>query len=193
MSATKIVKRTGNAVITVAAVIATAVAALMLLPGVLGLDRYVITGGSMSGTFERGTLVFERQVPVSDLEVGDVITYLPPAQSGVTELVTHRIISIEPAAPGSDQLVFQTKGDANEAADPWTFQLSQPVQPRVEGWLPEVGWIFIALTLPLVRMLVIGLPAAVVALYFLRDLGRAMKGSGSRRSRREASAPPTPA
>jgi signal peptidase I len=183
MSAGKTIKLAGNAVITVAAIIATAVAALMLLPGVLGLDRYVITGGSMSGTFERGALVFERQVPVSELRVGDVITYLPPAESGLAELVTHRIISIEPSADGATSPTFQTQGDANESADPWTFQLAESVQPRVEGWLPEVGWIFIALAAPGVRMLVIGAPAAIIALLCLRDL---VRGLTARRPRHVA-------
>ncbi|MCK8607847.1 signal peptidase I [Agromyces sp. C10] len=177
MSATRTAKTIGNAMITAVALIATAIAALMLLPGLLGLDRYVITGGSMSGTFERGALVFERQVPVADLRVGDVITYLPPAESGITELVTHRIISIEPAPAGTDSPIFQTQGDANESADPWTFALEDAVQPRVEGWLPEVGWIFIGLAEPLTRVLVIGIPAGIVALLCLRDVISALRGS----------------
>lgn len=172
MSATKTARTIGSTLASLAAVVITGVAALMLVPGVLGLDRYVITGGSMSGTFERGALVFEKQVPVEDLRVGDVITYLPPANSGVTELVTHRIISItEPAQAGGPR-VLKTQGDANDSADPWDFTLAGSVQPRVEGWIPEIGWVFIALTNPIVRMLAIGVPAALIALLFLRDLLR---------------------
>ena len=107
MSVVTKAKTLGNVGITVAAILALGVAALMFVPGVLGFDRYVITGGSMSGTFERGALVFERQVPVADLRVGDVITYLPPADSGVTELVTHRISSIEPSPDAAGALMFR--------------------------------------------------------------------------------------
>ncbi|WP_164234595.1 signal peptidase I [Microbacterium hydrocarbonoxydans] len=172
MSATKTARTIGGTLATIAAVIITGVAALMLVPGVLGLDRYVITGGSMSGTFERGALVFEKQVAVEDLRVGDVITYLPPEGSGVTELVTHRITSItEPAEAGGPR-VLKTQGDANASEDPWDFTLAGAVQPRVEGWIPEAGWVFIALSDPIVRMLAIGVPAAVIALLFLRDLLR---------------------
>ncbi|MGX5695416.1 signal peptidase I [Agromyces soli] len=193
MSTTKTLKRTGDAAIAAAAVIATALAALMLLPGMLGFDRYVITGGSMSGTFERGSLVFEQRVPIDELRVGDVITYLPPAESGLTELVTHRIVSIEPVVPGSDRLVFQTKGDANENADPWTFELADTVQPRVVGWLPVAGWAFIALAQPMVRMLVIGVPAAAIALFCLRDLLRALRPAGRRLADEASAASPNPA
>lgn len=175
MSAAKTARAVGNAAITAAAIIATVIAALMFVPGLLGLDRYVITGGSMSGTFERGALVFERQVPVSDLRVGDIITYLPPSDSGLTELVTHRIVSIEPAAEADGGLIFRTQGDANESVDPWTFSLALDVQPRVEGWLPEVGWVFIALAEPGVRILAIGVPAAIIALLSLRDLVAALR------------------
>ncbi|TDN91138.1 signal peptidase I [Microbacterium sp. BK668] len=184
MSAATTIKALGNTAIVIAAVVACAVAALMFVPGLLGFDRYVITGASMSGTFERGTLVLERQVPVSDLEPGDIITYLPPAESGLSELVTHRIVSVEPNPDGSGSLVFRTKGDANATVDPWTFTLADVVQPRVEGWIPAVGWAFIALSAPGIRMLAIGVPAAVVALLFLRDLVRT-----SRRRDEEAPAP----
>src|SRR5215211_1501787 len=69
-------------------------AATMLLPAAFGYQRYVITGGSMQGTYDRGSIVFDKAVPVSDLEVGDVITYTPPASSGVDGLITHRIVPI---------------------------------------------------------------------------------------------------
>lgn len=175
MSATKTFRAAGNTAVIIAAVVACIVAALMFVPGLLGYDRYVITGGSMSGTFERGSLVFERQVPVADLNVGDVITYLPPAESGISELVTHRVLSITPNPDVSGGLVFKTKGDANASADPWTFTLADTVQPRVMGWIPLVGWIFIALSAPGIRMLAIGIPAAVIALLFLLDFVRSLR------------------
>ncbi|MDT0184854.1 signal peptidase I [Microbacterium sp. ARD31] len=170
MSAGKTARTAGNAIVTIVAIVGTAIAALMFVPSLFGLDRYVITGGSMSGTFERGALVFERQVPVSDLREGDIITYLPPSDSGITELVTHRIVSITASTDPHASPTFQTRGDANDSVDPWTFTLASAVQPRVDGWLPEVGWVFIALAQPGIRMLAIGVPAALIGLLFLKDL-----------------------
>lgn len=175
--------RIGSVVITTASVVGMLIVALMLVPAVLGFDRYVITGGSMSGTFERGALVLEREVPVTDLKAGDIITYLPPAESGVTELVTHRILSVTEDASADGGLVFRTKGDANAAADPWTFTLAAPLQPRVEGWVPMLGWVFIALSMPAVRMLAIGIPATLIALLYVRDLIRELR-AGRRPSER---------
>ena len=177
MSATRTSRRIGSGLITTASIVGVVIVAIMLVPALLGFDRYVITGGSMSGTFERGSLVFEREVPVTDLEAGDIITYLPPTDSGVTELVTHRILSVTEDASAPSGLVFQTQGDANASADPWTFTLAAATQPRVEGWIPTLGWVFIALSIPMVRMLAIGIPAALIALIYLRDLVRALRPS----------------
>ena len=152
----------------------TLVAAVYLLPGLLGYQRYVITGGSMSGTFEKGSIAFERTVPVAALEVGDVITYMPPADAGVDNLVTHRITEITTAEDGTPLL--RTQGDANVDVDPWTFQLVDEVQPVVSFTVPYLGYVFMALADPAVRILVIGVPAALVALRSLADLVRALRG-----------------
>lgn len=175
MSTARTSRVIARTLVTITVLIATAIAALMLVPSLLGFDRYVITGGSMSGTFERGTVVYERQVPIADLEVGDIITYVPPQDSGIHEPVTHRILSIsdDPAVEGGR--VLRTKGDANASADPWTFTLASAVQPRVEGWIPGIGWIFIVLAMPGIRMLAIGVPAAIIAALFLRDLVRGLR------------------
>ena len=64
-------------------VLALGLAALMLIPAALGYHRYVITGDSMSGSIDRGSIAFDDEVPVSELREGDVITYDPPQSSGV--------------------------------------------------------------------------------------------------------------
>jgi signal peptidase I len=152
----------------------TLVAAVYLLPGLLGYQRYVITGGSMSGTFEKGSIAFERAVPVAALEVGDVITYMPPADAGVDNLVTHRITEMVTGEDGAQLL--RTQGDANADVDPWTFQLVDEVQPVVSFTVPVLGYIFMALADPAVRIIVIGVPAGLVALRSLGDVVRALRG-----------------
>lgn len=149
------------------------VSVAFLLPSLFGYERYVITGGSMSGTFERGSIAFEKAVPVSQLRVGDVITYMPPADSGLTHLVTHRIMSTRTAPDGTT--VFRTQGDANATVDPWKFQLYAGTQPKVEFTVPAIGYVFIALADRSTRILVIGVPAAAIALASLIQLARALR------------------
>jgi signal peptidase len=132
-----------------------------VLPSLLGFQRYVITGGSMQGTYDKGSVVFEKVVPTSQLRVGDVITYIPPASSGVTNLVTHRIVSAEAGTKG---IVYRTKGDANPSIDPWTFTLDRAEQVVVEFDVPHVGWALLYLADPSHRKLVVGVPAGLIAL-----------------------------
>ena len=163
---------------------AVALAAAVLVPALLGFQRYVITSGSMTGTYDRGSLVYDRVVPTASLKVGDVITYDPPAGSGPEGLVTHRIVSITPQPGGAR--VFRTKGDFNQSADPWTFTLRNPTQARVAFHLPYVGFALAALADRNLRMLIIGLPALLVALSVLAGLWRDV---GEAAAARDAAAP----
>ena len=152
-----------------------------IVPTAFGLQRYVITGTSMSGSIELGSVVFAEVVPVTDLQVGDVITYMPPPESGIDQLVTHRIVSIKGDS-------FRTKGDAVPQVDPWTFKLGSPNQARVKYDVPYVGYAFMALADRETRMLLIGAPAGLIALMSLVQLVGAF-----RRPVRQTNPPPSAA
>lgn len=167
------VRGTTRVVTSLLLLVLMAASVAYIAPSFLGYERYVITGGSMSGTFEKGSVAFEQLVPVEDLRVGDVITYLPPADSGVSTLVTHRITAIDPGEGGTR--ILTTQGDANADPDPWHFTLLDDTQPVVRTTVPYVGHLFIALADRDVRMIVIGGPAAVIALMALVQLARAVR------------------
>jgi signal peptidase len=143
----------------------------LVAPSLLGWERYVIVSGSMTGTYDRGSLVFDEVVPVKSLKAGDVITYRPPRGSGPTGLVTHRIHAIgrDPKTHGP---VFRTKGDFNKVADPWTFTLPNRTQARVVWGVPYAGFALAALAQRQVRMLLVGLPALLIALIVMTGLFR---------------------
>ena len=106
---------------------ALALGALMLLPPLAGYQRYVITGGSMGDTIPKGSIVYDRAVPVSSLRVGDVITYTPPAGSGPGGRVTHRIFWIGRGADGAPRLPHQGR---REPARPTRGSSSSTVRAR---------------------------------------------------------------
>src|SRR6478736_4707641 len=94
------------------------VSILVLLPIGLGLERYVMSGDSMDAGdrgISQGTVLFEREVPLSEVRVGDVITYRPPASSGVDGMVTHRVVAVHEGA-------VVTQGDAEASRDPWVLR-----------------------------------------------------------------------
>lgn len=153
---------------TLLAAAAVLLGALMLAPALFGYERYVITGDSMGKTIGRGSIVYARPVAVDRLRVGDVITYTPPAGR---RKVTHRIVWTGRGAGGAR--AFRTKGDANAAADPWRFELTGHTQARVEAHVPYAGYVPAALGIRWVRVLVIGVPAALIAVAVLAGSARA--------------------
>ena len=138
---------------------------LVLLPIGLGLERYVMTGSSMEGAIGRGSIAFERVVPVSDLRVGDVVTYPHPEETDEDALVTHRIVSIERDG-------IRTQGDALAAPDPWVLHPDAPTMSRVEFAVPWVGWAYLFLVRP-EGWLLITVSAAALLLLLSGRLRRA--------------------
>jgi signal peptidase len=166
----RVLRRLSRVALNLAFVAMIASAGLMLIPAMLGLHRYVIMTGSMTGTYDRGSIVFDRSVPVSGLKVGDPITYMPPPGFTSQTRVTHRIWSIHPGKDG--ERVFKTKGDANKHPDVWNFTLNQPMQDEVLFHVPEVGYLFLLLSLRYFRMALVGVPALIIGLFMARQLWR---------------------
>ncbi|MBN2204258.1 MAG: signal peptidase I [Thermoleophilia bacterium] len=154
--------------------------ATLFAPTLLGYKRYVITGGSMTGTIPKGSVIYSKLAPVEALRVGDVITFVPPEMDAP---VTHRITAIEPDERGN--LVFTTKGDYNPSEDPWSLRFVDPVQARYAFHIPYLGYALAYLAVRQVRMLLIGLPAVVIALSMLvslwREAGRELEQAEGRR------------
>ncbi len=168
----RVVRKLGRIALNLLFAAMVAGAGIMILPAALGFHRYIILTGSMTGTYDRGSIVFDRPVPVSSLKVGDPITYDPPSgfTTGVYKRVTHRIIWIGRGANG--ERAFRTKGDANKSPDAWKFGLGHGTQDRVVFHIPELGYLFVLLSLRSFRMVLVGVPAVLMGLFMVRGLWR---------------------
>ena len=149
------------------AVVLFGYAAALGLPAVAGLHRYVIAGGSMEPNIPRGSIVYDEEVPVGQLRVGDVITFVAP---GDTRPVTHRIHAIGRDRSGAR--MFRTKGDANTTVDLRPVKFSAATQARVRHHLPYAGWPLLAIASPRVRLLALGIPALLAAFFVLASMWR---------------------
>lgn len=108
----------------------------VVVPRVSGGTAYTILTGSMLPTLAPGTMIITQPVPMSELMIGDVITY-----QFVTDepaVVTHRITAITYAADG--RIAFRTVGDNNGAVDENPVQAGQ-VRGRVWYAVPYVGYL----------------------------------------------------
>jgi signal peptidase len=108
---------------------------LVLLPTVLGLDRYVVTDRAMDGSIGRGSVVLTRDVPPVDLRVGDVIMFRPPGGSS-DERVTRRIVAIEDD-------VATTQADSTGTAGSQAVPLTGSAYSRVWLGVPWIGYPFV--------------------------------------------------
>jgi hypothetical protein len=108
---------------------------LVVLPAVLGLERHVITERSMDGSLGRGSVVLAREVPPTDLAVGDVITFVPPGSSSDV-LVTRRIVAMNDGHA-------TTRADTSDNVDPWRVPLTRSSYARVWLAVPWIGYPFV--------------------------------------------------
>jgi signal peptidase I len=110
---------------------------------------------SMVPSLNKGDLVTVAHVPVSDLKIGDVITYTSPKDSQVT--ITHRLVGT-PAELGINS--FETKGDANQTTDPLITPAA--IIGRTVYAIPKLGYVADFLRQPLGLLVLIYLPALFI-------------------------------
>ena len=123
------------------AAVAAVAAALVVVPKLSGSVPLTVLTGSMSPTYEPGSVVVVRPTPVEELRLGDAITYQPRPDDPT--LVTHRIVGVTVA--GGRERSFVTQGDANGAADAEPV-IEDQVKGRVWYSVPYVGHAFAWLT-----------------------------------------------
>jgi len=128
-------------------------------PHLLGYRTMTMLTSSMAPEIDPGDVTIVTPIKVSEVTEGMVITYHRPIDD--RSLVTHRIVSVETAANGN--VTVQTKGDANEAVDPWTATLEGDTAYELRAVIPELGHLIQALRAPVVtQVLLYGAPTLLV-------------------------------
>lgn len=158
--AAQAVAAVGRAVLTVCLVIAALLFLFLAVgPRFLNYQTSTMLTGSMAPGINPGDVVVSVLTPVSELSVGDVITYSIPVDDHRIE--THRVTGInrDPAGLAS----VTTKGDANPGPDPWTAVLSEDYVYTTAGVVPYLGDGIRMLRQPLIQsVLLYGAPALLV-------------------------------
>ncbi|MBB3676165.1 signal peptidase I [Modestobacter versicolor] len=143
---------------TVRLVVTLAVLAFGVLavgPHVLDYRTMTMLTGSMSPVIDPGDVTIVTPLPVDEVEVGMIISYHIPIDDH--HVVSHRVISVEHGADGT--VTVETKGDANEAIDPWKAVLQGDTAYEVRAVVPGLGHVIEVLRTPVVsQALVYGAP-----------------------------------
>lgn len=108
---------------------------LVLVPAVLGLDRFVVTDKAMDGSLGRGSVVLARQVPPTDLRVGDVISFRPPG-GGEEERLTRRIVALHDGTA-------TVQGDSSAGTGTRVLPLTASSYDRAWLAVPWLGYPFV--------------------------------------------------
>ena len=124
--------RVGDLVLTVLAVGGTACVVLVPLAFFFDISLILFKTGSMGPTIPAGSMAVVREIPASEVHVGDVITVdrtpLPP--------ITHRVVDI--ANGGGPTRLLTLRGDANETNDAAPHAVSHV---RLVEWsVPRLGY-----------------------------------------------------
>jgi signal peptidase len=151
-----------------------AVASLGLLV-VLGIGprtgRYstlTVLSGSMRPGIPVGAVVLDTPQAPTALRVGQIITYAIPVDDH--HVISHRVVKI---VSGGTRPVFVTKGDANNAADPWQAQANGETMWRVRAVIPGLGTAIHWLRRPIVHQIGVLVFPTMLAVSCLISIWRA--------------------
>lgn len=122
-----------------------------------------VQSGSMAPTIPKGAAVIVTPQSFADIRVGQIIVYDPPTAG--QSLLVHRVVEV---IRSGDTVSVRTRGDHNNADDPWTAQLADPPVWKVTKVVPYAGTLVDllrnrALRLALFPLALLGLAIAVLA------------------------------
>jgi signal peptidase len=132
-------------------------------PSIAGRQIYMALSGSMSPTFDTGSLVFVTPVKPSEIIEGDIITFR--GNSVNSALTTHRVVEIN----RKDGLSFTTKGDANNVEDPNPV-LPDRVVGKVCGHIPYLGYLMGFAQTKQGLILLVFIPGILIIIYELKNI-----------------------
>ncbi|SMQ73891.1 signal peptidase, endoplasmic reticulum-type [Plantibacter sp. VKM Ac-1784] len=141
----------GSTLLNLAAVGGVVCIVLVILATCFNITLIMFKTGSMSPTIPTGSLALVREIPASDIAVGDVVTVDRAGQLPVTHRVTSVTGGVDTAGP---QRTITMQGDANlsEDPEPYTVSTVRIVLASVPGlaylvvWLSN-PWVLAGLTL----------------------------------------------
>ncbi len=146
--------RRRNWIANIVLIIVCVVAALSALGSMTGHWRTeTVLSGSMRPGIQPGDVEILRPEPASSLRVGQIVAFHPPKDHFT---VTHRVMSIQRRTGSHAGLWITTKGDANNADDPWgSIRLLGSTVWTVRAVIPDVGFLSTWLKSPILHLVLV--------------------------------------
>ena len=160
-------KKIWNIFTTVLTVAAILLAVALVGMRLFGFQVFSVLSGSMEPLYHVGSLIYVKEVDYHELKSGDVITFMLDEDL----VATHRIVDVCPDQDDPSVLRYQTKGDANEAADGTLVHYKNVIGTPVFT-IPYLGYVADFIQKPPGTYAAIAIGAVLLALMFLPDLFR---------------------
>lgn len=165
MAATRMIRVVGTGLLWTALGFAATMLLAITLPNLLGYRSLTVLSGSMEPTLMTGDMVISKWMRPDQAKVGDLVTF-QSAES--RKLITHRVRSVK---INGDRVDIATKGDANDTVEHWQAPSNGRVS-RVEYDVPKVGYLTNLVSTTKGKLLMVVLPAILLAIYELVRLWR---------------------
>ena len=159
------IKKIWNGFTTVIVAVDVILAILMVGARAVGLRVFTVLSGSMEPTYHVGALIYVKSVDYTELEAGDVITFMLDENT----VATHRITEVVPDEDDPDVLRFRTKGDANDSEDASLVHYKNVIGTPVFT-IPCLGYVANYIQNPPGTYIAIAVGAILLLLVFLPDL-----------------------
>lgn len=161
----KAVKKIWNIVTSIIVALAVLLAIALVGVRLIGFQVFTVLSGSMEPTYHVGSLIYVKDVDYTELEAGDVITFMLDEDT----VATHRIVEVVPDETDSSVLRFKTKGDANAAEDGSLVHHKNVIGTPVFT-IPKLGYVANYIQNPPGMYVAISAGAVLLLLVFLPDL-----------------------
>ncbi len=105
---------------------------------IFGYRYYTVLTPSMEPAYSVGDMVIVKMTDAKSINVGDVITFNPSADSDA--YLTHRVTEKLEDYEGTGVTCFKTKGDANDVEDGFVIDSSRVIG-TVSFSIPKLGYV----------------------------------------------------
>lgn len=127
-------RRTGAVTTGLALLSAAAFLVIAIGPRIFAYRTVTELSGSMSPVIRTGDLLVDVAEPASAVRPGQIISFKAPTPGH--PVVTHRVTEVQHR---DGHVLVRTKGDANNAADPWLARIDDQQVWRARMVVPFVG------------------------------------------------------
>lgn len=161
----KTVRKIWESVTTLLVAVVVILAVLLVGVRLVGFQVFTVLSGSMEPTYHAGSLIYVKEVDYTEIEAGQVITFMLDEDT----VATHRVVEVVPDENDSTVLRYRTKGDANDAEDGSLVHYKNVIGSPVFT-IPKLGYLANFIQNPPGMYIAISAGAVLLLLVFLPDL-----------------------